>query len=272
MAAIGSSLTKVQSSLTAGIDASADVTDDGAADVGASEVASGPVDSFEPAATPKLSLSGGAPASLDVPALAPKGFSPVHVDVPWKSQDMKSPDFDAEANGNCNRTAKAMIAATVAPESGGAAPDGADGAYRMGRATASGRLEVDPAQARQARAYLDSQLDQGLPVMVGVDRKDGSKNPDGVTDHFVVVTGRGVDDEGRVFYTFHDPAARKAANGSDANPNNRFFVDQRTGALYRDGTDGNQSKLGGKDNPNYRQRYEVSEVRQNGYVSRTLPP
>ena len=49
-----------------------------------------------------------------------------------------------------------------------------------------------------------------------------------MTDHFVVVNGKGVDDEGRVFYTYNDPWAQTAEDGA----NQRFYVDAESGNLY----------------------------------------
>ncbi len=57
-------------------------------------------------------------------------------------------------------------------------------------------------------------------------------NVDAITDHFVVVTGRGVD---AAAPAFNDPATRNASRGADTNANNRFYVDERTGNLYRPG-------------------------------------
>ncbi|QRN96830.1 LysM peptidoglycan-binding domain-containing protein [Archangium violaceum] len=97
-----------------------------------------------------------------------------------------------------------------------------------------GQVTVDPKKAAEGRKYIDSQLDAGKPVVVGVSHKDSDYNADKLTDHFVVITGRGVDDKGRTYYTFHDPGTTQTAKGADTNPNNRFYVDDN-GKMYRPG-------------------------------------
>ncbi len=78
---------------------------------------------------------------------------------------------------------------------------------------------------------------------------------DGITDHFVVVTGRGVDAQGRTYYQFHDPATRNESRGRDTNPSNRFYVDERTGGLYRPASGAARYVVD--------RRYDVAMVRPN---------
>ncbi|MBL0695268.1 LysM peptidoglycan-binding domain-containing protein [Comamonas sp. JC664] len=101
----------------------------------------------------------------------------------------------------------------------------------------NGGVTVDRAAAQRGRDYIDSQLDAGKPVGVGVNHRPGrnSDNVDGITDHFVLITGRGVDEQGRTYYTFHDPATNHRDRGADTNANNRFYVDQDSGKMYREG-------------------------------------
>ena len=103
-----------------------------------------------------------------------------------------------------------------------------------------------------ARGYIDRQLDAGRPVVVGVNHPNGSnKNADGVTDHWLVVTGRGTDAQGRTYYTFHDPGTRV---GQDTNPRNRLYVDAQSGRLYRpEGQGGGIQAM----------RYDMTAVRTN---------
>ncbi|WNG60365.1 hypothetical protein F0U59_40890 [Archangium gephyra] len=118
-----------------------------------------------------------------------------------------------------------------------------------------GRLTVDSARAQEGRNYIDSQLDAGRPVVVGVSHRDDDYNADDLTDHFVVITGRGVDEQGRTYYNFHDPGTRHTQIGTDTNPNNRFYVDDSTGMMYRPAQDGASID---------RRAYDVSMVRING--------
>ncbi|MFL5319872.1 MAG: LysM peptidoglycan-binding domain-containing protein [Myxococcaceae bacterium] len=52
---------------------------------------------------------------------------------------------------------------------------------------------------------IDSQLKQGRPVVIGVDYHSGSGGGANGTDHWVTVTGRGVDNAGHVYYSINDP-------------------------------------------------------------------
>lgn len=74
--------------------------------------------------------------------------------------------------------------------------------------------------AELALAYLDSYLDQGIPVEVGVDHtfnkklgksgstKDTKGYNEGTTDHFIVIIGKGFE-KGRRFYQFFDPGTKR---------------------------------------------------------------
>lgn len=77
-----------------------------------------------------------------------------------------------------------------------------------------------------ALAYLDSYLDQGIPVEVGVDHtlnkalgkkgstKDTAGYNEGTTDHFVVIIGKGVEN-GQKYYQYMDPGTSKKSKGTD---------------------------------------------------------
>lgn len=54
-------------------------------------------------------------------------------------------------------------------------------------------------------ARLDVQLEAGRPALVGVDYKRGSAGGANGTDHWVAVTGREVDAQGKVTYLANDP-------------------------------------------------------------------
>jgi peptidoglycan hydrolase-like protein with peptidoglycan-binding domain len=95
-----------------------------------------------------------------------------------------------------------------------------------------GAVQTTRAQTDQARSYIDQQLAAGKPVTVGVSHKDASYNQDGITDHFVVITGRGTDERGRQYYTYNDPATQNASTGRGQ----RFYVDQSSGNLVHEGS------------------------------------
>ncbi len=77
---------------------------------------------------------------------------------------------------------------------------------------------------KEASDYLFGQLKAGKPVMIGVDYKagTGTSNVNDI-DHYLVVTGSGVDKQGRQYLTFNDPQQPNARLGTDANPANRLY-------------------------------------------------
>lgn len=121
------------------------------------------------------------------------------------------------------------------------------------REDTSGRVTIDPARAREGIAYIDSQLNSGRPVVVGVSYTDASYNVDDITDHFVIITSRGTDPQRGVYYGFHDPASSHVSKGSDQNPANRFYSTP-AGSLYRPAA--SSAPLGSVP-------YDVSMVRRN---------
>ncbi len=154
---------------------------------------------------------------------------PVHLQVPWYSQIVGGNGFTPSWTA-CFLASRAMAAQAGATVLG---PD-----RRIQVATgenADGTIVADPTRATEGRAYVDSELDAGRPVVVGVSHRDGYRgNVDRITDHFVVITGRDTDDQGRTFYTFHDPATRHEDKGSDDVVANRFHV-TGAGVLRSDG-------------------------------------
>lgn len=139
--------------------------------------------------------------------------------APWISQFDSSQVQDAGAVA-CYRACIAMMKAAGFDQ-----PAGLGGAIQVAKGEdANGAVVTDRAATSAATSHIDEQLAAGKPVTVGVSYKDADYN-EGFTDHFVVVTGKGVDENGRVFYTYQDP-------GSNEGQNRRFFVDDKTGNLY----------------------------------------
>ena len=56
---------------------------------------------------------------------------------------------------------------------------------------------------------FDEQLAKGYPIVIGVDYKPGSAGGNNGTDHWVCITGRQVDERGRVSYLANDPGTGK---------------------------------------------------------------
>ncbi|GMU58944.1 MAG: hypothetical protein AMXMBFR34_07070 [Myxococcaceae bacterium] len=118
--------------------------------------------------------------------------------------------------------------------------------------TTSGRIEADTSAALRARDYIDRCLESGRPALVGVSTVSlaADRHNEGITEHFVTISGRGVDDAGRAFYEFRDPGAGGATG--------RFYVDPDTGKLFKPGK--NLAQLNGRG---YAKDflYELTQVR-----------
>jgi len=88
----------------------------------------------------------------------------------------------------------------------------------------------DSRKAKQALSYIDQQLQQGRAVVVGVNYQPGSPNADQVTDHYVVITGRGRHGNGKIYYTYNDPATRERSKSQG-----RFTVESSGQLIDREG-------------------------------------
>ncbi len=147
------------------------------------------------------------------------------VEAPWYSQ------FDAvhvERAGPvaCFRACRAMARAI-----GVTVPPGTANRIQVAMSEDHlGRVVTTRDRTEEARRYIDLELDAGRPVTVGVSHKDTKYNADGITDHFVLVTGRGTDGQG-VYYSYNDPATGFASVGRGQ----RFRVDPETGNLVHQG-------------------------------------
>ena len=110
---------------------------------------------------------------------------------------------------------------------------------------------VNQEQAEKAVNYMKDALEQGIPVIIGVDDKDGSPNKDNTTDHFLVVVGMGNDDNGNYFRVY-DNATSNITGGT--NPDNKLYYNPETYKI-----EGNKQF----DNPYSQEvrRYIVSQVR-----------
>ncbi|MBZ4415675.1 LysM peptidoglycan-binding domain-containing protein [Myxococcus sp. RHSTA-1-4] len=173
---------------------------------------------------------------------------PKKVKVPYYSQ------FEA-GHGYTPSDTACFKAAVAMAKSAGATVTGPDSRIQVAKSeNGKGQVTVDSKKAAEGRKYIDSQLDAGKPVVVGVSHKDSNYNADGLTDHFVVITGRGVDEKGRTYYTFHDPGTTQKTKGADTNPNNRFYVDD-SGKMYRPGKEASGYVTD--------RRFEVAMVRRN---------
>ncbi|WP_326983278.1 glycoside hydrolase family 104 protein [Chryseobacterium sp. MYb264] len=93
------------------------------------------------------------------------------------------------------------------------------------------KLIINTEISKEAIAYLDSELEKGHPVQVGVDHGIGYKinnNADHSTDHFVVIIGRKCDGE-KCYYLFYDVGTSHIEKG--ASDNNRLYFDKTNYSL-----------------------------------------
>ena len=146
--------------------------------------------------------------------------------VPWYSQ------FDhvhVERAGPvaCFRACRAMAKAV-----GVSVPAGTGNRLQVAISESRlGQVTTTPERTAEARRYIESELAAGRPVAVGVSHKDTSYNADKITDHFVLVTGKGADEQG-AYYAYHDPATRNEAIGRGQ----RFRVSDGSGNLIHEGS------------------------------------
>lgn len=87
---------------------------------------------------------------------------------------------------------------------------------------------VNKEQTEKAVNYIKGALENGVPVIVGVDDNDGSPNYDKTTDHFLVVVGIGNDDNGNYFRVY-DNATSDLLEGT--NPDNKLYYNPDTSKI-----------------------------------------
>ncbi|GEM_PF-1942505 len=86
-------------------------------------------------------------------------------------------------------------------------------------------LDINTQISKEAVLYLDTELEKGYPVQVGVDHGLGYKinnNADHSTDHFVVIVGRKCDGI-KCYYIFYDVGTSNKDKG--ASDDNRLYLD-----------------------------------------------
>jgi hypothetical protein len=91
---------------------------------------------------------------------------------------------------------------------------------------AAGRVSIKRDKGLNMVNLIDQELTNNKPVIAGVSsrkQEEGKEYNEGITDHFVLITGRNYDQDG-VYYTFNDPYA----GGKD----DKFRLDPLSGKLY----------------------------------------
>lgn len=169
--------------------------------------------------------------------------------VPWWHEDI-----DLSVRGvrqgyrECKAASCRMISGYDRSLSTSLEAGSADAHYMAKYEDSVGRISGYRADFEAGLTAVDHWLAEGRPVLVGLSwkkPKDGVYNTDRITDHFVVITGRFADENGLVYYRFADPA--------DASTDNRFYVDDASGMLFRPGVAGAPSTATAQ--------YQVSQVR-----------
>lgn len=86
---------------------------------------------------------------------------------------------------------------------------------------------VNSSVISDALSYITYALTFGIPVIVGVDDAPGHPgNLDGITDHFIVIVGMGVNSNG-TYFQFYDNASSDVNQGT--NPLNLLYYNPSTG-------------------------------------------
>jgi hypothetical protein len=87
------------------------------------------------------------------------------------------------------------------------------------------------ANAKTAISYINSELSNGRPVIVGVDVLPGQSKPpytDNSTDHFIEIVASGTDNNGN-YYQFRDNSTKNATFGTSSN--NKLYFNPTTGKI-----------------------------------------
>ncbi len=80
-----------------------------------------------------------------------------------------------------------------------------------------GTEQYNETETLKAISYMIDALSHGIPVIAGVDTRDGAKpdeNTDNVTNHFIVIVGTSVDSKGRVCFNFYDSGTANVNEGT----------------------------------------------------------
>ena len=125
----------------------------------------------------------------------------------------------------------------------------------MEDAATKSKLIYDPDQMAKGLKSILDHLKAGRPVQVGVNYKFGKDkdnvgNLNGTTDHYIVITKAGYDEDGNLYFEFYDPGTSNTDKGT--NENNRLYLIKNEDGQY---------VLKGKGVAG---KYEVTEIRPNG--------
>ena len=107
----------------------------------------------------------------------------------------------------------------------------------------------------QAIQCIDEHLKAGRPIIAGVNYQLGKKINEGATDHFVVIYGKGYDENLKCnYYTYYE-TGRTNINEGYNNHVNKFIYDPNVPALYNP-----------QSNHTSKKRYDVTQIRPNNIL------
>lgn len=100
---------------------------------------------------------------------------------------------------------------------------------------------------------IDKHLENGKPIIVGVNHHFNKGINEGTTDHFVVIYGKGYDDElNCYYYPYYEVGRSSADNGYNEKLNRFLYIDSDEPLFYNP-----------KSNHTSKVRYDVTQVRPN---------
>ena len=121
---------------------------------------------------------------------------------------------------------------------------------------------VNKTETAKAIQYIHDALEQGIPVLAGVDNSPGHPgNHDETTDHFIVIVGQG-SDENRNYFTFYDNATSNTESGTSEN--NKLYYDSKDGKI----TGKSQNRYARRCSRDYTRDYTITHIRE----SKALKP
>jgi len=114
--------------------------------------------------------------------------------------------------------------------------------------------QYDENETLKAISYMIDALNKGIPVIAGVDTRDGVKpneNKDNVTNHFIVIVGTSIDSKGRVCFNFYDNGTSNVNEGTKDGLRIVFIPGVGLVAAWSS-----------ESNPNYDPNWKVTQVRK----------
>ncbi len=173
--------------------------------------------------------------------------------VKWFSQfEPPVPDY---GNAACFRASKYTVQQAGVKDVSGPYEKTLQIAKEIKKAnTQTGYLSIDVLKAKQAVKYINEQLENAYPIVVGVDHTYGNTyNADKTTDHFIVIVGRKYDEKGKLYYLFYEVGTHSINEKTyqwGTSDNNKLYI-QSNFVLS------GQTQMGSKKN------YIVTQVRVN---------